>query len=1830
MSSLYDEMSSLHSKIIPVILKGGNYLLWSRTTRSALCSRGLWNHILKEEAPKETTTREGQEIVLVDEGKWFQEDQAVLVLLRNSLESSILEAYSYCETPKELWDTLFNVFGNLSNLSRVFEVKKAINDLSQGDMEFTQHFGKFRSLWAELEMLRPNTIDPAILNERREQDKVFGLLLTLNSTYNDLIKHLLRAEKLPNLEEVCSQIQKEQGSLGLFGNKGELATANKGELTTANKGSYKSENKRGPTCDHCKKTGHTKEKCWILHPHLRPSRWKDPKAHQANWSQETQEISGPGPSTQANGVGAAMTASSEYVKRSDLDALIKALKESSGNSYHAIAHSLKPLIVDSGASHHMISDSRLMNNIEPALGNVVIANGDKIPVKGIGDLELFDKKSKAFYMPNFTSNLLSVKRATTDLNCYAIFGPNDVHFQDIESSRVLGQGVTKDGLYVLEDTKLSEPLSSHFSSSIVVANSAIWHARLGHPYPRALSLMLPKVSFQNLDCEACILGKHCKAIFPKSSTIYESCFDLIHSDVWTSPCLSRENQKYFVTFIDEKSKYTWLTLLPSKDRVLEAFKNFHTYVTNQYNAKIKIFRSDNGGEYTSQAFKEHLASHGIIHQTSCPYTPQQNGVSERKNRHLMEVARSIMFHTNVPKSFWSDAVMTACYLINRTPTKILQDKSPFEVLTKTKPSLDHLRVFGCVCYVLVPGEQRNKLQAKSTKGMFIGYSTTQKGYKCYVPESRKVLVSRDVKFVEDKGFYDKKDWESLKDLSSSPSDRATNLRIILEKLGIENYQSSNTQAPLPPQGQETQEQEEESLEEEVQDTHNEENDFYNQEENHIPDGDGPNESNQEEDNTPQEVTQEVTQEVIPLRRSERLRFHPSTWKDKRVYYNANAIAHPIQAVCTLAHLPEEHQVYLSKVDQHWIPTTYEEAIQHKVWRDAIEAERQAMINNHTWDEEDLPRGRKAVTSKWVFTIKYKSDGEIERYKARLVARGFTQKYGEDYLDTFAPVAKLHTVRVVLSLATNLEWDLWQMDVKNAFLQGELEEEVYMRPPPGLEDKEAPGKVLKLNKAIYGLKQSPRAWYHKLSTTLLGRGFKRSEADHTLFTLPSQEGIVVILVYVDDIIISGNDKVGIQDTKDFLKSVFDIKDLGELKYFLGIEVCRSKEGLFLSQRKYTLDLLDEVGKLGAKPAKTPLEDDYKARRKGEHDNKPFEDPTKYRRLVGKLIYLTITRPDICFAVNVVSQQMQAPTQHHWNMVNRILKYLKGAPGQGIWMGCNKNTEIVGYCDADYAGDKNDRRSTTGYCTFIGGNLVTWRSKKQKVVSLSSAEAEYRAMRKLTTELMWLKALLKDFGIDTPQPITMHCDNQAAIHIATNSVFHERTKHIEVDCHKVREQIQLGVILPHYTESEEQLADIFTKGASTKVFNEVVEFGSKFNLCPSPVKLEGEYLELIWDIMDAKKRIDDSEPVRSPSKIDSDGSLSLRFSFRALHTSYRKLSYLSNGGGRAGAQKPPRVGLDQQARREVFVMHYNDLPEEEEDIFGDNIQDEEYVEPQLDENVLTLEQKVKLDELYKENPTLTRSDLAALIRLNLLSLRAALEGRELTFYEIREAHALEKVIYWVPPSELEGTCNSTFESYDFEDIHMPCIEDMTSSLHTPSLIDECYDLICESQRLDILRAENVSRDYHELCFDIEYHCALNVHDLEFKFSMPELSRSLLEESYLGVVLDIDKILHETENTEVDYMDGDVVLYEINGDEVDYFVKTSFKPEIDFIFPLDAFDSHSHPTIKEYFKVYAPIVVIVFDVYFISLPCPTLCYLADVFSYTDRRRTKGSLAQPFDSYD
>ena len=317
---------------------------------------------------------------------------------------------------------------------------------------------------------------------------------------------------------------------------------------------------------------------------------------------------------------------------------------------------------------------------------------------------------------------------------------------------------------------------------------------------------------------------------------------------------------------------------------------------------------------------------------------------------------------------------------------------------------------------------------------------------------------------------------------------------------------------------------------------------------------------------------------------------------------------------------------------------------------------------------------------------------------------------------------------------------------------------------------------------------------------------KSEKDHSVFYKKSAAGIILLVVYVDDIVITGNDHAGISDLKTFMHSKFHTKDLGELKYFLGIEVSRSKKGMFLSQRKYVLDLLKETGKIEAKPCTTPMVPNVQLM---PDDGDPFYNPERYRRVVGKLNYLTVTRPDIAYAVSVVSQFTSAPTIKHWAALEQILCYLKKAPGLGILYSSQGHTRIECFSDADWAGSKFDRRSTTGYCVFFGGNLVAWKSKKQSVVSRSSAESEYRAMAQATCEIIWIHQLLCEVGMKCTMPAKLWCDNQAVLHIAANPVYHERTKHIEVDCHFIREKIEENLVSTSYVKTGEQLGDIFTK-------------------------------------------------------------------------------------------------------------------------------------------------------------------------------------------------------------------------------------------------------------------------------------------------------------------------------------------------------------------------------------------------------------------------------------
>lgn len=483
------------------------------------------------------------------------------------------------------------------------------------------------------------------------------------------------------------------------------------------------------------------------------------------------------------------------------------------------------------------------------------------------------------------------------------------------------------------------------------------------------------------------------------------------------------------------------------------------------------------------------------------------------------------------------------------------------------------------------------------------------------------------------------------------------------------------------------------------------------------------------------------------------------------------------------------------------------------WTKAIEEEMGALLKNQTWTLVPLPQGKKTVGCRWVFSVKHKADGSIERYKARLVAKGYTQTYGVDYHETFSPVAKLNTVRVLLSLAANLDWPLHQLDVKNAFLHGDLEEEVYMDTPPGYTASSKTEVVCKLQRALYGLKQSPRAWFGRFSQAMKKYGFCQSNSDHTLFLKHQRGKVTALIVYVDDMIITGDDAEEMDKLQKQLATEFEMKNLGGLKYFLGIEVARSKKGIFLSQQKYILDLLCEVGMLECKPADTPIVQNH---RLGEHQNQVPTDKGRYQRLVGKLIYLSHTRPDIAYAVSVVSQFMHQPSKDHMEAVIRILRYLKSSPGKGLMFAKNNHLRVNGYTDADWAGNTIDRRSTSGYFMFVGGNLVTWRSKKQKVVALSSAEAEFRGMAKGLCELLWLRRLLTEIGFAPISEMDLFCDNKAAIAIAHNPIQHDRTKHVEIDRHFIRENLKAKIIQFPFVKSEDQLADILTKAVSSREF------------------------------------------------------------------------------------------------------------------------------------------------------------------------------------------------------------------------------------------------------------------------------------------------------------------------------------------------------------------------------------------------------------------------------
>ncbi|KAH9696050.1 retrovirus-related pol polyprotein from transposon RE1 [Citrus sinensis] len=492
--------------------------------------------------------------------------------------------------------------------------------------------------------------------------------------------------------------------------------------------------------------------------------------------------------------------------------------------------------------------------------------------------------------------------------------------------------------------------------------------------------------------------------------------------------------------------------------------------------------------------------------------------------------------------------------------------------------------------------------------------------------------------------------------------------------------------------------------------------------------------------------------------------------------------------------------------QYSLPKNTPEALKEPKWRRAMEDEYNALMKNKTWTLIPNSQNYKLVGNKWVYRVKENPDGTINKFKARLVAKGFLQTPGVDFKETFSPVVKVATIKIVLTLAVNNDWKLRQVDINNAFLNCDLTETVYMPQPKGFEDKNKPNHICKLIKALYGLRQAPRAWFDKLKSALYSWNFENSKCDTSLFFRRTKSDIIIMLIYVDDMIITGSNCQDVEEVVVKLSKTFALKDIGDLNFFLGIQVARTHDTIQLSQTKYIQDLLTKIEMTGCKEIETPFSTSKKLKR---NEGARFHDPTLYRSVIGSLQYAVLTRPELAFSVNKLSQYMFDPRQPHWTACKRIMRYLKNTMNMCLRFRKSEYFDITAYTDADWASDLDDKRSISGYCVYLGNNLVAWSSRKQGVVARSTAESEYRAMALCSTEITWISSLLSELKLKVDGVPVILSDSTSAAAIAANPVYHSKAKHFEIDLHFIRDKVMKGEIEISYVASKDQTADVLTK-------------------------------------------------------------------------------------------------------------------------------------------------------------------------------------------------------------------------------------------------------------------------------------------------------------------------------------------------------------------------------------------------------------------------------------
>lgn len=989
-------------------------------------------------------------------------------------------------------------------------------------------------------------------------------------------------------------------------------------------------------------------------------------------------------------------------------------------------------------------------------------------------------------------------------------------------------------------------------------------------------------------CTACVTSKMKKRNIPHAGTRppTTAVLQLMHLDIIPWPVVSATGYKYTALFTDDWSRFKLRRKLRLKSDVLCAIQHVDLMVFTLFGRHITILRAD--GEFYTAAIRAFLASVGTTPEYTCAHTPFQNGVAERHGATAITMTNALLKHASLPTTFYDYSFDTALFLLNRLPTAALPEGvlPAHRWLRLTCVDFSRVRVFGCICYAYIPKHLRKKLDDRARLRIFIGYTEERKGYRLYNLETHRITFSRDVVFdetllygqyaalkspVHQDSLLDLQvDSEEDAEASPGPDDDTdipdyitlNELQLDLVHYGPKWKTRHNTQCETCSTGGDLSACEFCNLvchpkcfalpqlchpkgpwacpacTRDAVDKSGKASALPASEEVHLT-------------STAVSVipaVESTTPESTPLSATSlsdtgisTTLTHPQV---KRYYLRSDLgdlptnITWDAQLLETRwnASLIEALSAVIVDGTPVFEPRSFKEAISGphaEHWRAAIRVEIEALKRCNTWDVTDLPRTRRAIGCKWVFKIKLNSDGSVNKFKARMVAKGFSQRAGEDYGDTFAPVADLASVRLFLAIVCYLNLDVHQMDVSTAFLNALLKEIIFMRAPSGFTIPA--GKVLKLNRGLYGLKQSPREWNLLLHKFILSLGFTPLISSPCFYVLRTNGKLILLLIFVDDLLVASDCSVLLTTIKAAFMKEYKMTDEGELHWYLGIRIQRDRINgrMTLDQSKYVAEILVRYDMFNAKPQDTPAA----VKEPQDLSSPPFTGP--YRSAVGALLYLMLcTRPDLAFSVGALCRHNAHPREQDWQATKRVFRYLVGTAHMGLtfqrppgfqkasllsllsvysdsdWGGCASQL-----CTCDHSGpwrvapelarQCNITKSITGYVAYFATCPIAWKSKQQPVIALSSTEAEYMALCTATQTAMWMRTVMEELGWQQVSPTTLYEDNQSTIAIARNPVQQGRIRHVNIKFHYVRECVVDGHTYPEYVQSEANTADMFTK-------------------------------------------------------------------------------------------------------------------------------------------------------------------------------------------------------------------------------------------------------------------------------------------------------------------------------------------------------------------------------------------------------------------------------------